>query len=105
MDTLFFLVYEEQFDNSETLWVARSVGTGHVAIGRSKEQALDCLCKTVRGSLHLAAKSGASPAEWLASQGPDEPRFMEMFFEVAQRDGCETIRLEGARVSVAQRAA
>ena len=79
----FFLVYEEEEGPRMPpgMWVARSVGTGHLVMGSSRERAIQGLAKTLVASIEIAARQGDRPDEWLARQSPDDESFVARFLQ------------------------
>ena len=99
LGTFFVLIYEEDLAGKR-LFVARSIGTGHVSIATSGEQALSCLVGTIEVSIRIAAELGEEFGAWLRGQRPDEPEYVSRYLSVAQERGVRVVPCEGHRVAM-----
>jgi hypothetical protein len=100
--TALILTYEQEIDGVGSVWVARSIVTGHVACGSSETSAKECLRRTIAGSVAMAKRHGKTFDEWFREQRPDESPHVEEYFRRA-RAGGQRIELSdfGCSVSVA----
>jgi hypothetical protein len=75
---------------NDSMWIARSVTTGHVAHGRTEASALEGLRMGIHGLLTLAHEEGVSPWAWRAAQTPD-PRYRGAFEDAERRGRLERL--------------
>jgi hypothetical protein len=81
------LTYVEEVDGVGSVWTARSILTGHVACGTSEERARECLRRTLAGSIGSALRTGRTFEEWFRAQRPDDPRYVDEYFDRARASG------------------
>jgi len=97
------LVYEDRIDEVGSVWIARSILTGHLAAGTTAARAKECLRKTITGCIELAGRHGKVFDRWFAEQKPADPRFVEEYFQCASEvgRGVEWSPLGGATIAMA----
>ncbi len=80
---LMILTYEDHMDEVGSIWMARSILTGHVVAGTTEERAKEGLRRTIAGSIKLAGEHGKPFDEWFRERRPAEPQFVEQYFRCA----------------------
>jgi len=87
---LLVLTYEDRIDSVGSVWMARSILTGHVAAGTTEETARKCLRLTVQRSIGIALDGGRSLSDWFGGQKRAEPEYLRQYFAQAAAVG-ETV--------------
>lgn len=93
------LVYREEIAPGRPIWFARSVMTSDLASAATSEEAIGRLHEMLETALFAGVALGMSPQDWLATQKPDQPGWIEEWIKhsVPRRvaeiwpavDGCE----------------
>lgn len=87
---LLVLTYEDEIESVGSVWMARSILTGHVAAGTTEAKARKCLRLTVQRSIEISLETGRSLTEWLRGQRRAEPEYLRQYFAQAAAVG-ETV--------------
>lgn len=74
-----FLIYREEITPAKTIWFARSVATSDLGFGSTDKEAIQALREILELSMVFAHSKGLGPSDWLATQTPDEPRWIEQW--------------------------
>lgn len=71
------LVYREEVAPGRATWFARSVMTSDLASADTSQEAIDRLHGVLEAALLAGDALGMSPQDWLDTQRPDQPRWIE----------------------------
>lgn len=81
------LVYQEEIAPGRSLWFARSVTTSDLGFAETARQAIDDVVEAIDISIRVATSRGMSLAQWLETQRPDNPRWIDEWIRL--REGSE----------------
>jgi len=98
------LVHQEEVDG-RPVWFARSVMTSDLGFGYTEDSAVAELTRVLEISMRIGVSKGLGPTEWLESQVPDEPRWIELWISLWNPPNGVVRRLSGAGYNVEVRIA